>query len=122
MPPCVPDKARRLLLSCGAHKHAAELVRQWSDGNSQVERKHRLVACGCTLNMCADNGIYMCLQYILLCGVCWNVLVLITETLSKEVSDLGVIETLVALCKDATDDGLVDMALKALAAITDSCK
>lgn len=47
---------------------------------------------------------------------------LIAETLSKEVSDLGVIETLVAHCKDATDDGLVDMALKALAAITDSCK
>lgn len=44
------------------------------------------------------------------------------EALSKEVSDLGVIEALVALCKDAADDGLVDMALKAVSAINDSCK
>ena len=48
--------------------------------------------------------------------------VLLTEALSKSISDLGVIETLAALCKDTADDGVVDMALKALAAITDSCK
>ena len=48
--------------------------------------------------------------------------VVLTETLSKNISDLGVIETLAALCKDTADDGVVDMALKALAAITDSCK
>ena len=48
--------------------------------------------------------------------------VVLTETLSKNISDLGVIETLSARCKDTADDGVVDMALKALAAITDSCK
>lgn len=48
--------------------------------------------------------------------------VLLTEALSKNISELGLIETLAALCKDTVDDGLVDMALKALAAITDSCK
>lgn len=47
---------------------------------------------------------------------------LITEAVSKDVTDMGVIQTLVALCKDSMDDGQVEMALKALAAITDSCK
>lgn len=56
MSACVLDKARKLLLSCGAHKHVAELVKQWSDVNSKVEHKHNLVAGGCLLNMCADNG------------------------------------------------------------------
>ena len=113
-----------MLLSCGAHKHVAELMRQWSNVDSNVEHKHKLVACGCILNICADNGKFMYSNCNLsaFSDVFEMFPVLLTEALSKSISDLGVIETLAALCKDTADDGVVDMALKALAAITDSCK